>query len=722
MNPAPPVMSNVPNSTLQPLRESNRPCIVCHESITRSFMERVTKIVVLGWSLTALAIDLWLLRGAWPALPITASLGFAAMAALSIVDRRAIGIVLALAYVFPVLVYLHVGHYYPLYSDAWMVLLLGAILPQSVRTSWHVPSPWRAALVGWALVTVAGATIVALREIDFLPSLFNVTTVTVTGGAGPPFVIRWVLHVALVTTIGILWFDWLVGAGDLDFRRFIAWPMACSAAVLALVAVYQLFIDVTFLNPTVYGNLRRASGTVFDANVGGTLAALWMGGAVLIATQDRTTAPLATAVVMLAGWLAVWATGSRTAFAAAAIVTIFSVVGLVAAERRSRPDVEGRARSGRSTALFKVVIATLLAAGSFIVLANADIRVVSPLARFADTLPEMSAASIRAFLWEQLWNRNGYGGASTAMIARYPWVGVGVGSFQSFLPEFVAESGGVIPPDNAQNWYRHQLAELGLIGSLPWMVWVGSFAWYTLHNRAHPLAQRWTARGVLVAFAAISFLGMPGQEPMVAMTFWVMAFWFIRLTGVPDPRPRPVWAFVGIALVLAIFSAGTILAGMNDLRVPMRAQRVGWQYSYGFLRPDAFGFGAGPGWTGKRAVAVFDAQSDWLVLTLSADYRAVPGSPFTGSAPPARTRPTGVTVWCNGKKVLSAQLETTVPAVHYLRVPSGNRWVLLESRVDRTVPLKQLGVNDSREIGVQMQWHGVPKPAPEASILECGAP
>jgi hypothetical protein len=81
-----------------------------------------------------------------------------------------------------------------------------------------------------------------------------------------------------------------------------------------------------------------------------------------------------------------------------------------------------------------------------------------------------------------------------------------------------------------------------------------------------------------------------------------------------------------------------------------------------------------------------------------------------------------VTVWCNGTEVLDAQLETTAPAVHILRVPEGKRWVLLESRVDRTVPLEQLGIDDDREIGVLLQWHGVPESPPGASIVECGTP
>ena len=42
--------------------------------------------------------------------------------------------------------------------------------------------------------------------------------------------------------------------------------------------IYQYFVDVTFLNESVYGARGRAGGTTYDANVSGLLAALWIGG------------------------------------------------------------------------------------------------------------------------------------------------------------------------------------------------------------------------------------------------------------------------------------------------------------------------------------------------------------------------------------------------------------------------------------------------------------
>ena len=60
---------------------------------------------------------------------------------------------------------------------------------------------------------------------------------------------------------------------------------------------------------------------MYDANLSGTVAALWLGGMALLTWHaKRYRVPLAI-VGSVAAWLGVWASGSRTAFMAAAIVT-----------------------------------------------------------------------------------------------------------------------------------------------------------------------------------------------------------------------------------------------------------------------------------------------------------------------------------------------------------------------------------------------------------------
>ena len=239
-------------------------------------MDRATKLFVTLWACAAMAAQLWLVPALWPGYRTYAVVAFAAASALTSVNRRAIGLVLVAAYVYPVLIHLRGGRYHVDYDVLWLAALAGAIVPDALRTRWRVPSAWRAPLALWALVVAIGATVVVLREMDFYPAVLNEPPFfhSVSGGGGTSFLSRWVLDVSIAFVVGILWFDWLFGAG-LDLHRDIVTPLMMSSVVLAAVSIYQLLFDLQFLNFNQYANLGRASGTMFDANVSGNLAAFW---------------------------------------------------------------------------------------------------------------------------------------------------------------------------------------------------------------------------------------------------------------------------------------------------------------------------------------------------------------------------------------------------------------------------------------------------------------
>ena len=189
------------------------------------------------------------------------------MALLTAVDRRAVGLVLVFTYVFPIIIRTVTGLNYSPFSVVWTAGLLGAIAPDVVRTGWHVPPRFRAALVCWALTVVAGTFIVVLREFDF-------TWTTVWSTVGGEFVSRRVAvvrrHLGAAQLAGASERDSLVRLAVWDAARRLSavrwpFPLAASGAVMVAVALYQLFVDVTVLNPTIYGAIGRASGTVMDA-------------------------------------------------------------------------------------------------------------------------------------------------------------------------------------------------------------------------------------------------------------------------------------------------------------------------------------------------------------------------------------------------------------------------------------------------------------------------
>jgi hypothetical protein len=554
------------------------------------------------------------------------------------------------------------------------------------------------------LVVAVSSPIVMAREIDFNPVLLL---------EGPGFVVVWVAQVALMLVLGILWFDWLFGASDLDFHAWIVTPLAMSALAMASVAIYQLFADVSFLNETVYANIGRASGTMFDANVCGTVAALWIGGTILWAQRMGRWRPYILITGVAATWLTVWASGSRTAFAAAVLVTAFSLATQYAARGHT---ARGDVAHGRLPV--KAVLQVLLAAGVVIMLlvllANANLAVVGPVKRVWDTLPGLSAGSVRDFAVE-MWNRNRYGPAATAMIRQYPLSGIGVGGFHLLVSDFAALSspGGGLPPDNAQNWYRHQLAELGLLGSLGWIVWVVGFAAFVLRRRASSPPAASTVRGMLLAFAMISLLGMPGQDLSVSITFWTLAFWYVSLAGVPTPTPAAAWrnpryrahSWAIIGAIVVAHAVGTAHLAASSLRVPARAQRAGWPYSYGFYWPEPDGSGGEYRWARRRAVAVIDASGRWLALTVWVNHLDI------------GARPVETKAWVDGHLVVNTRLVSTAPVTRYVRVPDGEERVLVETRVSRVIKPSDFGVLDDRELGLMVQWRFMTAPPGDRSAL-----
>jgi len=377
-------------------------------------VDRLTKIVVLAWICAAIALQIWVQTPHWPNLPVIAALIAAVSLAAGYFEPRLIAPVLAVSYIFPVLVRtFHGGTAYAPNEIVWIIAFVGVLLPTAARTPWQIPVQWRGSLVAAALVVVVTSPIVVLREIDLNPGLLrDLHGWSFGGGTWPSLIVTWSLYSSLTLVVGLVWFDWLFNAPDLNFERYVIWPLAVSASLLTAVLIYQLFFDLSFLNDTVFGVIGRAGGTMYDANLSGTVAALWVGGMALVSWRaKRYRVPLAM-LGSIAAWLGVWASGSRTAFLAASIVT--AAIGIAAL-------VEiGAAGSKR---LYVPLAVAGLVSVFVVFVAAANPRIVGPVGRVWATLPSPSIASLKAFAAE-MWNRNQYGAAATAMAKDNPLFGV----------------------------------------------------------------------------------------------------------------------------------------------------------------------------------------------------------------------------------------------------------------------------------------------------------
>jgi len=654
-------------------------------------MHRFSRIVVLCSVLAAVALQTRLGAQNYGPLLWLVQAGLAAgFVAGRLAPGVATAIVLVCAYIAPVALGVNIGRYHSTFILMWIAPLLGVILSSGLARGWRLPPRWRWPLIAVALVVAIGWPIVVWRETDFnLALLDNYRVANTSGGVAPPVAAIGILETAITHLLGLLWFDCLyaryAGATPQRFIRVVALPLGISAVLSCALSWYQAFVDLTFWGSGVWALIRRASGTMLDANVSGMVAACWLSGFIALAGawQGRKRTIVAGAGVLVA-FVAVWSSGSRTALLAAIIGACFALGATV---------LQTSAATRRRTGL----LVGACAAAAIVLLSILPLPTIGPLERLRAGIHTAGAKGPAGVL-TSLWDRDGYGSASTRAIRDTPWVGVGVGAFTLMSMDYVRESGGPeIPFDNAQNWFRHQLAELGVIGSAGWLLWVGLFTGTLIRGRAEngnrlPAA---SLKGALLGLTAASMLGVPSLSPAVTLTFWTFAFWYLRLLADPEreesrtlsllERRGAGWIFV--CTVVTAYALGTFYVGKRDFSVPGRAQRFGWHYNYGFYDLETAS-GRSFRWARQSAVTVVPVGGRTFKLKVWTQDPSVVNQPINAK------------VWIDDRLVLDEWLKHTYPIERRIALPPGEQRMVLRTWVSRTWSPGGQGSHDGRELGL----------------------
>jgi hypothetical protein len=653
-------------------------------------LERLTKALVLVSTLAALAFEIVI--AGWE-LPILRWLTPGVALVVFLIGRRApertAGVVMALGAIAPMLFLLTAGHFRLWHLALWKGGLLAVILGTGTLT-WRTRPRVRFALTTWALAVALTWPIVALRELDWTVWLLWARPSTQSSAIhGIPNSI-WIAQVAQIHLIGVLWADWLfarfAGVPLERLDRAIIRPMLAGTAVGAALATYQGLVDLRFFSVSFWAGIERASGALADANASGALSGLWAAVPLgLAAASRRLTSRILLSLLSLLLLAGVWMTGSRTGFLGATVGLGSSLHLLMIATRRR-------------TAVAAAAVSAVLVIGTGIVLAPRPSGVIGPVERARTLLPEISRPALSAAAWE-LWARNGYGLMAAQMIRDEPIQGVGIGAFHLMTAEYPVPGGGSrIPPDNAQNWYRHQLAELGVLGSVGWVWWVVLVGLLLIRGKVKPetRTRAIAVRYAVAGFAAASLLGMPGQSVVVALAFWTLVTWLALMVRDQaalewDAAPRVRWPMRMLPLALAlVFAMVTAYAAWAELRPPFRARRMDYPYRDGMH--EAFDGESGRTRTSAHAVWVRRAPRPWLKLTAWVEH------------PDADTRPVRMEVWRDHERVMRGRLPRNVPMTRYVKVPDDNTSFVLESRVDRTfVPAD----GAQAEVGLNLSWEFV---------------
>lgn len=455
---------------------------------------RLSRIVVIGSTLAAVAAGLWPLASMPGVLTSLAAIFLGSTAAARWRSDLAAVVVLLFAYTNYGIARMIVGA--ELASmPYWLAAFAGLALGSTSRIRWEAQAGWRVPLAWWATSVALTWPFFAARDLGFslAPSL----------AAGPTVV-------AAATQMSLaLWMDRLLArrergleADDRHLRasRW-AWPLAASAMFTSAAAVYQRFGDGAWLSGEPWVGLHRSVGMMGDANPVGVASALWAPLTWMLAAGSipGSIAGGCAAVVM---WAAAWFSGARTSI----ILVAAGLSGLVLAAAWAH------GRTGR------ILVGAAAGAGMLVgvlaVIAVPRVAPESPIGRLVATVPTESPG---ATVYELLWRRDGYGLAAIEAIKEHPVIGVGVGRFPRLSTGYYQRlTGRTIPPDNAQSFWRHTFAEQGVIGLLP-ILWLTGLACRSVLSRATTslsLVMRVMLAGVGVALV----FGYPVQDTAIAVT------------------------------------------------------------------------------------------------------------------------------------------------------------------------------------------------------------
>lgn len=568
----------------------------------------------------------------------------------------------------PALLRVAAGREGPVLDVFWMAGLTASLLRTSRWSGWSLDPAFTLAAGAWALTVSLAWPVLAAREAAFdVRGLFDVGAVVSWSRWSAPHAIAWIAYIAWAQVLGLLWLDRLTA--DADRPRAAAHGLWIAATLASLVGLYQGLVDLSLLNTPYWTGLRRATGTLLDANAFGTCAALAGPAALLAFRSSRWPhAQRATIAIFAVNLAGLWVSGSRASLLCGVVATS----GTAFALWRS---ADARSRRGLLLAGGAALAAAAIAAAAS--------GAIGPARRLFER-PEGASSYVDAVL-----NRPPYGPAALAIIRDYPLTGSGLGTYQQLAPDYWRRMHNeALNFDHAQNWWRHYAAELGLLGGALLFAWSALIAWRVLTTRARPglAVEATTVRALLLGLGLASIIQIPTQPPALLLWFLLLLAWLPALVQTREIRiPRSAW--IGAMLLAASYAAAHLLLARGSLAVAERARTFGREYVAGAYPEERSETGERFRWTDDDSRFVWPARSRWFILDLQARH-------------PDTDKPVQVSIATPCGPLADHKFVTSRYFSLGVLVPEGTPAVDIRIRVSPTWRPSDHGVADSRPLGV----------------------
>lgn len=606
------------------------------------------------------------------------------------------GVWVAAAILAPATLRLLTGREGPILDLFWMAGLTASLLRTGSWMRWSLDDTSRLLAGGWALTLALAWPVLVARELAFDPRLIvDAGAINSWSQWSAPHVVSWIAFVVWMQLLGLLWLDWLVGRRDTPPGRApsLLHPLWIATTLASLVAIYQGLVDLSLLNTGFWAESRRASATLLDANAYGICAAL-AGPSAIVALRGvgwPRSGPLITLVwaINLAG---LWMSGSRVAALCGGVALVAVGIALWRQAGSAPRRVVAVAAGG-------AVLVALLVFGS---------GAVGPAGRLFDRNDDATGSFASIVL-----NRPPYGPMAQRIIRDYLPIGVGIGTYQHLAADYWRrEADQALPFDHAQNWWRHQAAELGLLGALPLFLWSALIAWQVVLSRPNARARfaSTIVRGLLLAIGLGSIIQIPTQTPVVLLWFMLLLAWLPALIDSPLPsflrRPLPAAVAPLLAGLAIVYAAGHLALGRGPLAVAERARAFGREYVVGAYAAEASEAGAFR-WTDDEARFIWPTPTRWFVIQMWAYHPDIDRDPVRVTL----TTPCGPLA----ERVLTNRDYVRVG----IAVPEGQKAIDVTVKVSRTWQPSSVGGADSRRLGVGIAADAVATPdrAPTGEAL-----